>query len=73
MKNLKNIILKKNNKKIFTPGPSSLSFENVIGLSPGFGRGDYEYQNVENRVLNKLKKMSKKKILPECKDLGVLQ
>ena len=30
MKDFKNIILKKNNKKLFTPGPSSLSFENII-------------------------------------------
>ncbi len=70
MKNLKNIILKKNNKKLFTPGPSSLSFENIIGLSPGFGRGDLEYKKVEDRVLKKLKRMSKKKNIVRMQGSG---
>ena len=38
-----------------------LSLENIINISPGFGRGDSEYLSVENRVLNKLKSMSKRK------------
>ena len=60
MKSLKKFILKKNKKILFTPGPSSLSFENIVKISPGFGRGDEEYLEVENRVLKKLKKMSEK-------------
>ena len=61
MKSLKKFILRKNKKILFTPGPASLSFENIVNLSPGFGRGDDEYLSVENRVMKKLKTMSKKK------------
>ena len=31
-------------EKIFTAGPASL-VENLIGISPSFGRGDLEYEN----------------------------
>ena len=48
-----------NEKKIlFTPGPSSLSFENLKDIKPCFGRGDAEYDKVENFVLKKIKKIS---------------
>ena len=45
---LKKFIKDKNKKILFTPGPSSLSYENIKGLAPGFGRGDNEYLKVEN-------------------------
>ncbi len=70
MKNLKKFILDKNKKKLFTPGPASLSFENIESLAPGFGRGDSEYQKVESRVLRKLKKMSKKKNIVRMQGSG---
>ncbi len=70
MKEFLNHIKKKNKKILFTPGPSSLSFENIINISPGFGRGDYEYLSVENRVLNKLKSMSKKKNIVRMQGSG---
>ncbi len=54
-------IIEKNKKIIFTPGPSSLSIENIKNLGPYFGRGDKEYSKIENFVISKLKKMSKKK------------
>ncbi len=57
--NLNKLILSKNNNKIlFTPGPASLSNENLIGLEPCFGRGDASYDNIENFVLNKIKKIA---------------
>ncbi len=70
MKTIKKFILNKNKKKLFTPGPASLSFENIVSLAPGFGRGDSEYQKVENRVLRKLKKMSKKKNIVRMQGSG---
>lgn len=51
-------ILRKHIKKInqdtvlFTPGPASLTYENLVSLAPVFGRGDSKYQNLELGVLN---------------------
>lgn len=45
-------------KIIFTAGPASLLKENIIGLRPCFGRADKDYDNVERRVLTKIKKIS---------------
>ncbi|MDA9909893.1 hypothetical protein N9E57_05190 [Gammaproteobacteria bacterium] len=45
-------------KNIFTPGPASLLAENLSGLRPCFGRGDKDYEWVENKVLGYLKTMS---------------
>ena len=62
MKNfLEKFIEIKNSKKIFTPGPASLIKENITSLQPCFGRGDLEYEKIENFVLNKLKKISQHK------------
>ncbi len=59
MPKIKDFIKKKNSKKIiFTAGPASLSSENLLGLSPCFGRGDNDYLKIENKVLKKLNKMS---------------
>ena len=56
---LKKFILNKNSKKkLFTPGPASLLFENISSIEPCFGRGDSNYQKIENKVLNKLKRIS---------------
>ena len=70
MKYIFNHIKKKNKKVLFTPGPSSLSYENIINISPAFGRGDSEYLSVENRVLNKLKLMSRKKKIVRMQGSG---
>ena len=66
MSTIENFIKNKNRRKIlFTPGPSSLSKENILGLGPFFGRGDSDYLSVEKKVLNKLKKMSgQKRVVP---------
>jgi len=49
----KKIVLKKNSKiKLFTPGPASLLSENIDTLEPCFGRGDKNYETIENNVLN---------------------
>lgn len=44
--------------KLFTPGPSSLVLENLSGLRPCFGRGDYKYDEIEKRVLKNILKIS---------------
>lgn len=54
----KKIINYNKNKILFTPGPSSLSYENVNQIKPCFGRGDEEYIKLEKQVLNKIKKVS---------------
>ena len=60
MKNLlKKFVTKKNlEKKLFTPGPASLLEENILSIQPCFGRGDETYEKLENKVLNKIKKIS---------------
>lgn len=45
-------------KPIFTAGPASLIYENIIGLKNCFGRGDKDYDQTESVVLNLLLKMS---------------
>jgi aspartate aminotransferase-like enzyme len=45
-------------KALFTAGPASLLPENIVGLRPCFGRGDKDYEEVENNVLLNLKKIS---------------
>jgi 2-aminoethylphosphonate-pyruvate transaminase len=48
----------KNRKALFSPGPSSLLTENLLGLAPCFGRGDAMYDQIEQSVLAALRKMS---------------
>ena len=56
---MKKYIKKKNlNKILFTPGPASLSEENLVNLNPAFGRGDNSYLSTEKKVLSKIKKIS---------------
>lgn len=70
---MKNFILKKNNDKIlFTPGPSSLSLENVKYLEPSFGRGDKNYDKIENYVLKKIKDLSGKNFIARMQGAGSL-
>ena len=67
------IFIKDKNKKIlFTPGPSSLSKENIIGLGPFFGRGDKDYNLLEKQVLNFLKKISGQKSVVPLQGSGSL-
>ena len=49
---------KNSQKRLFTPGPASLCEENIIGLSPCFGRGDLDYENTEVKVLKAIKTLS---------------
>ncbi len=70
---IKNFVEKKNkDKKIFTAGPASLLKENIIGLRPCFGRGDVDYEKIENFVLKKLKKMSNHKFIARMQGSGSL-
>jgi len=58
-KNFKNFIDKTNQStKLFTPGPASLVLENISGLRPCFGRGDFKYNEIEERVLKNILKIS---------------
>ncbi len=58
-KNFKIFIDQVNKKtKLFTPGPASLIIENINGLRPCFGRGDYKYDEIEKRVLKNILKIS---------------
>ena len=45
-------------QKLFTVGPASLALENIAGIEPCFGRGDDNYNQIEDRVLSNLKKLS---------------
>ena len=45
-------------KYLYTAGPASLVEENLLGLRPCFGRGDLDYSEIENFVLNNLKELS---------------
>lgn len=54
----KKFICNQNKKKIFTPGPGSLTIENFIYQQPCFGRNDENYIKLENKVLEKLKIIS---------------
>ncbi len=49
---------KNKKKKLFTPGPASLLYENISCIEPCFGRGDDQYKKIENNVLRKLKKIT---------------
>ncbi len=61
---LNKFINKKNfDKKLFTPGPASLLYENISAIEPCFGRGDNQYEKIENSVLEKLKKISNHKYI----------
>lgn len=55
---IKQFVNLKNKKIIFTPGPGSLLEENIFGIGPYFGRGDLDYLNIENKVLNMLRKIT---------------
>ncbi len=54
------LFAKKANKSkyIFTPGPSSLAWQNIATLSPAFGRNDDVYLNIEMKVMSWLKNLS---------------
>jgi aspartate aminotransferase-like enzyme len=45
-------------KYLFTPGPSSLNPQNIRGLAPCFGRGDNDYERIEQSVLGSLKNLT---------------
>ena len=56
---IKDFVFKRNSEKIlFTAGPASISEANIYGLRPCFGRGDIDYENLEKKVLDKLKDIS---------------
>jgi aspartate aminotransferase-like enzyme len=55
LKTIEEFVVEKNHSKLlFTAGPASLLAENITGLRPCFGRGDQDYADVENKVLDKL-------------------
>ena len=55
---IKDFVSKRNREKVlFTAGPASLISENITGLRPCFGRGDKDYESLENSVLEQIKKI----------------
>ena len=71
-KKLEKFIKKKNKeKKLFTPGPASLLKENISSIQPCFGRGDTNYEKLEDHVLENIKKFLVTNILLVCKGLQV--
>lgn len=56
---LKNRAKNLNSKKfLFTPGPASLTANNLMGIGPAFGRGDDQYLKIESVVLDWLRVIS---------------
>lgn len=56
---LEDFVAGQNARKIlFTAGPTSLSTENLTGLRPCFGRGDADYAQIEEKVLNAIQAMT---------------
>ena len=56
---LRSIVQRRNcQKPMFTPGPSNMSHYNMFDLRAAFGRGDDEYTNIENEVLNNILKLT---------------
>lgn len=47
-----------NQKLMLTPGPASVLHENLKFLKPLFGRGDNEYEEISNKVINWIKHLS---------------
>ena len=45
-------------KYLFTPGPASLTAENLYNLGPAFGRGDNDYLRIEKSVLGWLSELA---------------
>ena len=48
----------RNKKLLLTPGPASIIPENALGLMPVFGRGDQEFDEIQDEVLSWLKCIS---------------
>lgn len=70
---LKELIARRDSDKIlFTPGPASLLQENLIALSSCFGRGDSNYDKVEEGVLSHLLELSGHKHLARMQGSATL-
>ncbi len=58
-KKLEDFVKYKNKSKfLLTAGPASLSVENIIGLTPCFGRNDNQYLKTQKKILEKIKNIS---------------
>lgn len=61
-----------NLKSLNTAGPASLLKENLQAMQPCFGRNDKVYEEIENIVLNYLKKLSSHKNIVRIQGSGTL-
>ena len=59
-------------KHIFTPGPASLTSENLQGLGPCFGRGDADYEATEQVVLRNILKICGQSQIARMQGSGTL-
>ena len=59
LKAFESIIAKRNKEKLMlTPGPSSICVNGIKNIEPVFGRGDKDFQNRNDEVINWLKEIS---------------
>lgn len=56
-KSLESLVNLSNQKLMLTPGPAAILHENIKGLKPVFGRGDNEYQKIEQEVSSWIKSL----------------
>jgi cytidyltransferase-like protein len=57
-RSMKSIVDINNNKLMLTPGPAVVLHENLTNLKPLFGRGDNEYSEMSESVINWIKDLS---------------
>jgi len=73
MPGFKEFVTHKNMRKpVFTPGPPSLSEENIVGLGPAFGRGDSSFHSEQEFVESWLKEITGKPQLISFQGSGTL-
>lgn len=70
---IKDFVAAKNSQKIvFTPGPGSLTEENIMGLGPCFSRSDDEYLATMEHVHSKILELSGQKHVASFQGSGTL-
>ena len=70
---IKEFVITKNSEKIvFTPGPGSLTEENMMGLGPCFSRNDSDYLSTMEHVHKKILALSGQKHIASFQGSGTL-
>ncbi len=66
------VAMKNSEKIVFTPGPGSLTEENVLGLGPSFSRNDPEYLATMEHVHKKVLELAGQKKIASFQGSGTL-